>query len=99
MMTLARNRQRRACAPQFLRLAAWQDPRQPERPCDANARLLNFRWIHRKLISELWASLRCFHRKLSAFMLSAPHYAVIRVYDEAGNVIETHEHKGELKEW
>jgi hypothetical protein len=23
--------------------------------------------------------------------------AVIRVYDEAGNVIETHEHKGELK--
>ena len=25
--------------------------------------------------------------------------AVIRVYDEAGNVIETHEHAGELKEW
>jgi len=25
--------------------------------------------------------------------------AVIRVYDEAGNVIETHEHKGEFKEW
>jgi hypothetical protein len=24
--------------------------------------------------------------------------AVIRVYDEAGNVIETQEHKGELKE-
>jgi hypothetical protein len=24
---------------------------------------------------------------------------VIRVYDEAGNVIETHEHKGEFKEW
>jgi len=24
--------------------------------------------------------------------------AVIRVYDEAGNVIETHEHKGEFKE-
>ena len=24
--------------------------------------------------------------------------AVIRVYDDAGNVIETHEHKGELKE-
>jgi hypothetical protein len=24
--------------------------------------------------------------------------AVIRVYDEAGNVIETHEHKGELSE-
>jgi hypothetical protein len=27
------------------------------------------------------------------------HVAVIRVYDDAGNVIETHEHKGEFKEW
>jgi hypothetical protein len=26
------------------------------------------------------------------------HNAVIRVYDEAGNVIETHEHTGEFKE-
>jgi len=25
--------------------------------------------------------------------------AVIRVYDSAGNVIETHEEKGEFKEW
>jgi len=25
--------------------------------------------------------------------------AVIRVYDEAGNVIETHEHAGDFKEW
>jgi hypothetical protein len=25
--------------------------------------------------------------------------AVIRVYDDAGNVIETHEHKGEFREW
>jgi hypothetical protein len=24
---------------------------------------------------------------------------VIRVFDEAGNVIETHEHAGEFKEW
>jgi hypothetical protein len=24
---------------------------------------------------------------------------VIRVYDEAGNVIETHEQSGEFKEW
>jgi hypothetical protein len=24
---------------------------------------------------------------------------VIRIYDAAGNVIETHEHKGEFKEW
>ena len=25
--------------------------------------------------------------------------AVIRVFDQAGNVIETHEHAGEFKEW
>jgi hypothetical protein len=28
---------------------------------------------------------------------SRSHDALIRVYDEAGNVIETHEHKGEFK--
>jgi hypothetical protein len=28
---------------------------------------------------------------------SRSHEAVIRVYDEAGNVIETHEHAGEFK--
>jgi hypothetical protein len=27
------------------------------------------------------------------------HDAVIRVYDPAGKVIETHEHKGEFKKW
>jgi len=27
------------------------------------------------------------------------HGAVIRVYDEDGNVIETHEHAGDFKEW
>jgi len=30
---------------------------------------------------------------------SRSHRAVIRVYDDAGNVIETHEHKGDFKEW
>jgi len=30
---------------------------------------------------------------------SRSHDAVIRVYDDAGNVIETHEHKGDFKEW
>jgi len=25
--------------------------------------------------------------------------AVIRIYDAAGNVIETHQHKGDFKEW
>jgi hypothetical protein len=29
---------------------------------------------------------------------SHSHDAVIRVYDDAGNVIETHEHAGEFKE-
>jgi hypothetical protein len=30
---------------------------------------------------------------------SRSHPVVIRVYDDAGNVIETHEHKGDFKEW
>jgi hypothetical protein len=30
---------------------------------------------------------------------SRSHHAVIRIYDEAGKVIETHEHRGEFKEW
>ena len=30
---------------------------------------------------------------------SRSHDAVIRVYDDADNVIETHQHKGDFKEW
>jgi hypothetical protein len=30
---------------------------------------------------------------------SRSHHAVIRVYDAASNVIETHEHIGDFKEW
>ena len=30
---------------------------------------------------------------------SRSHDAVIRVYDDAGSVIETHQHAGEFKEW
>jgi hypothetical protein len=30
---------------------------------------------------------------------SRSRHAIIRVYDDAGNVIATHEHKGDLKEW
>jgi hypothetical protein len=30
---------------------------------------------------------------------SRSHDAVMRVYDAAGNVIETHEHKGDFREW
>jgi hypothetical protein len=32
----------------------------------------------------------------SAEVFSRSHDAVIRVYDDAGNVIETHEHAGDL---
>ena len=34
-----------------------------------------------------------------AKFFSRSHDALIHVYDEAGNVIETHEHAGEFKEW
>jgi hypothetical protein len=34
-----------------------------------------------------------------AGQFSRSHGAVIRVYDEARNVIETHERKGDFKEW
>ena len=33
-----------------------------------------------------------------AKFFSRSHDAVIRVYDDAGNVIETHQHAGEFKE-
>jgi hypothetical protein len=34
-----------------------------------------------------------------AKFFSRSHDAVIRVYDEAGNVVETHEHTGDFKGW
>jgi len=34
-----------------------------------------------------------------AKFFSRSHDAVIRVYDDAGNVIQTHERKGEFKDW
>jgi len=34
-----------------------------------------------------------------AKFFSPSHDAVIRVYDGAGNVIETHQHAGDFKEW
>jgi hypothetical protein len=36
---------------------------------------------------------------LAAKFYSRSHNAVIRVYDDAGNVILTHEHKDDFKEW
>jgi len=34
-----------------------------------------------------------------AKLYSRSHDAVIRVYDEAGNAIGTHEHAGQFKDW
>jgi hypothetical protein len=34
-----------------------------------------------------------------AKFFSRSDHAVIHVFDELGNVIETHEHKGDFKEW
>jgi hypothetical protein len=34
-----------------------------------------------------------------AQFFSRSHDAVIHVFDESGNLIETHEHKGDFKEW
>jgi hypothetical protein len=38
------------------------------------------------------------HWLLPHFAARSSHRALIRVYDDAGNVIETHEHAGEFKE-
>jgi len=37
--------------------------------------------------------------RLSATISQSLHAAIVRVYDSAGNVIETHEHAGDFKEW
>ena len=34
-----------------------------------------------------------------AKFFSRSHDAVVHIYDEAGNVIETHEHAGDFREW
>jgi hypothetical protein len=48
--------------------------------------------------AKLVASLIALNLPTTKFS-SRSHDAVIRVYDEAGNVIETHEHNAEFKEW
>src|SRR5260370_42390748 len=35
----------------------------------------------------------------NAIHRSRSHDALIRVYDDAGNVIQTHEHEGDFREW
>ena len=64
-------------------------PRKDKRGVDLISDVLPF--------SRLWytepnAISHAMHRSRS-------HDAVIRVFDEAGNVIDTHEHTGDFKEW
>jgi len=51
------------------------------------------------LISDVLSFGRLWYAIGYAMHSSRSHDAVIRVYDVAGNVIETHEHKGDFKEW
>ena len=46
-----------------------------------------------------WEMLCIFWCDCATVIAAASHDAVIRVYDDAGNRIETHEHAGEFKEW
>jgi hypothetical protein len=39
----------------------------------------------------------CFHFSMFRWLELQGNDAVIRIYDEAGNVIETHEHAGDFK--
>jgi len=47
-------------------------------------------------VSDGFPFLMCFQQRPK--VQSRSHDAVIRVYDAAGNVIETHEHIGDFKE-
>jgi hypothetical protein len=56
------------------------------------------------LISDALSFGRLWYTEVShaigyAKFYSRSHDGVIRVYDAAGNVIETHEHAGEFREW
>jgi hypothetical protein len=50
-------------------------------------------------LEEGWPMLADFANAIGyAMHRSRSHDAVIRVYDDAGNVIETHEHTGDFRE-
>jgi hypothetical protein len=48
-------------------------------------------------VTDIWLERGPLHRAAGFF--SSSHDAVIRVYDAAVNVIETHEQAGDFKEW
>jgi hypothetical protein len=64
-------------------------PRRDKRGVDLISDALPFRW--------LWYDTPD-HAIGYAMHSSRSHGAVIRVYDAAGKVIQTHEHKGDFKE-
>jgi hypothetical protein len=47
---------------------------------------------------QLWY-IQVSHAIAYAEFYSRSHNAVIRVYDEVGNLMETHEHERDFKEW
>jgi hypothetical protein len=53
---------------------------------------------HQTAVAKLRLSWECRSAIDYAKFYSRSHDAVIRVYDEAGNVTETHEHTGKFKE-
>jgi hypothetical protein len=65
-------------------------PRKDHRGVDLISDVLPF--------GRLWYD-RSDHAVGYAMHSSRSHDAVIRVYDAAGSVIETHEHAGDFKEW
>jgi len=72
--------------------AVWSAPRSDKRGSDLISDVLPFR--------RLWyGEPDAINNEIGyAKFCSRSHNAVIRVYDEAGNVIETHEHVGDFKE-
>ena len=71
-----------------------------ERPQDARALFLTTRLEERAEFSgsSPIALSSAHQRRDIAKFYSRSHQAVIRVYDAAQNLIETHEHKGDFKE-
>ena len=49
--------------------------------------------------SSILSTQKKIRRRLNDVQDAASHRAVIRVYDESGNVIETHGHAGDFKAW
>jgi hypothetical protein len=74
----------------FVGLNGWQH--RPKPPCAAYKRLPRSREFTGK---EEYT----FTKPDCAAFYSRLHDAVIRVYDKAGNMIETHEQAGDFKEW